>query len=191
MWTLYRAGFALFVAAVVVAAGPGVANASAIYDYTGNDFTLVSGPYTTADSIMGSLTLSAPLGDNLNLVTVTPSAFSFSDGVQSISASNGSGTSSFLFSTDATGNITQWDVNLCISPCSDLIQIQTTSNLSIGTFDLGTNDAGTGINNLSPGVWSSPSVTPLPGALPLFATGLGLTSLFGWRRKRKSPAIAA
>jgi len=34
--------------------------------------------------------------------------------------------------------------------------------------------------------------TPLPAALPLFATGLGAMGLFGWRRKRKaSAAIAA
>ena len=28
--------------------------------------------------------------------------------------------------------------------------------------------------------------TPLPGALPLFATGLGAMGLLGWRRKRKA-----
>jgi hypothetical protein len=32
--------------------------------------------------------------------------------------------------------------------------------------------------------------TPLPAALPLFATGLGGLGLFGWRRKRKVRAIA-
>ena len=31
-----------------------------------------------------------------------------------------------------------------------------------------------------------PFVTPLPGALPLFATGLGALGLLGWRRKRKA-----
>ena len=30
--------------------------------------------------------------------------------------------------------------------------------------------------------------TPLPGALPLFATGLGALGLLGWRRKRKQAA---
>ena len=35
------------------------------------------------------------------------------------------------------------------------------------------------------------SGTPLPAALPLFATGLGAMGLLGWRRKRKSAAIAA
>jgi len=32
--------------------------------------------------------------------------------------------------------------------------------------------------------------TPIPAALPLFATGLGALGLFGWRRKRKA-ALAA
>lgn len=36
------------------------------------------------------------------------------------------------------------------------------------------------------------SATPLPAALPLFATGLGAMGLFGWRRKRRaSGAITA
>jgi CHRD domain len=33
-------------------------------------------------------------------------------------------------------------------------------------------------------------VTPLPAALPLFATGLGALGLLGWRRKRKAQAAA-
>jgi len=32
--------------------------------------------------------------------------------------------------------------------------------------------------------------TPLPAALPLFATGLGAMGLLGWRRKRKAQAAA-
>jgi hypothetical protein len=31
--------------------------------------------------------------------------------------------------------------------------------------------------------------TPLPAALPLFATGLGAMGLLGWRRKRKNAAL--
>lgn len=35
------------------------------------------------------------------------------------------------------------------------------------------------------------ATTPLPATMPLFATGLGAMGLFGWRRKRKSVAVAA
>jgi hypothetical protein len=42
------------------------------------------------------------------------------------------------------------------------------------------------------GRWSvAVTQTPLPAALPLFATGLGAMCLLGWRRKRKASAIAA
>lgn len=34
----------------------------------------------------------------------------------------------------------------------------------------------------------SGGATPIPAALPLFATGLGALGLFGWRRKRKNTA---
>jgi hypothetical protein len=38
---------------------------------------------------------------------------------------------------------------------------------------------------------SNELATPLPAALPLFATGLGALGLLGWRRKRKATALAA
>jgi hypothetical protein len=37
----------------------------------------------------------------------------------------------------------------------------------------------------------APFPTPLPGALPLFATCLGVLGLIGWRRKKKATAPAA
>jgi hypothetical protein len=40
-----------------------------------------------------------------------------------------------------------------------------------------------------PGAPETP--TPLPTALPLFATGLGALGLFGWRKKRKAAAALA
>jgi hypothetical protein len=41
------------------------------------------------------------------------------------------------------------------------------------------------------GVVQIASTTPLPAALPLFATGLGALGLLGWRRNRKAGALAA
>ena len=40
-------------------------------------------------------------------------------------------------------------------------------------------------------VFASTSETPLPAALPLFASGLGALGALGWRRKRKAAAHAA
>jgi hypothetical protein len=37
----------------------------------------------------------------------------------------------------------------------------------------------------------SVDTTPLPAALPLFATGLGALGLLGWRRRRKTTGVAA
>ena len=44
----------------------------------------------------------------------------------------------------------------------------------------------------TPGVWVATAIpeTPLPAALPLFASGLGALGLLGWRRKKKAPAPA-
>jgi hypothetical protein len=54
-----------------------------------------------------------------------------------------------------------------------------------GLFELTIDGQGFGIS-------PTPQTTPLPAALPLFATGLGAMGLFGWRRKRKNTtAIAA
>jgi hypothetical protein len=41
------------------------------------------------------------------------------------------------------------------------------------------------------GATYSGAQTPLPGALPLFITGLGALGLLGWRRKKKAGALAA
>jgi uncharacterized protein (TIGR03118 family) len=49
-----------------------------------------------------------------------------------------------------------------------------------------------GINSETDGLFGAiDATTPLPAALPLFATGLGGLGLLGWRRKRKSRAKVA
>jgi hypothetical protein len=49
----------------------------------------------------------------------------------------------------------------------------------------------TGFTNISAQAADLSIVTPLPAALPLFATGLGALGLLGWRRKKKKAAALA
>jgi hypothetical protein len=73
------------------------------------------------------------------------------------------------FSIDATG---QLDIPLTVSafvfPPSGLSSGSTTLTVTV------------------PDGLSLEPATPLPAALPLFATGLGALGLLGWRRKRKA-----
>lgn len=48
------------------------------------------------------------------------------------------------------------------------------------------------VYSISDGVWIlTPTATPLPTALPLFASGLGVVGILARRRKRKAAALAA
>jgi hypothetical protein len=63
----------------------------------------------------------------------------------------------------------------------------TDTNDNFADFDVGSPDP----RNTESPLNVSIGATPLPAALPLFATGLGAMGLFGWRKKRKAAAVAA
>jgi hypothetical protein len=65
------------------------------------------------------------------------------------------------------------------------------TNWADTAFDSGLAFSGLTINGAPIGGEDDISATPLPGALPLFATGLGALGLLGWRRKKKVAATAA
>jgi hypothetical protein len=120
------------------------------YQYTGNPFTNVAAPYTTSDFVSAMVTLAGPLAPNMPFTSVTPTAFTLSDGVQTITNFNAIG-SSFNFATGPTGAITEWDVS------------GSTLEGSIGTVGtLGAGDTGvlfppissSGGNNFTPGTWA-------------------------------------
>ena len=72
------------IAALLVAYPASVQAVPTTYQYTGHPFTDVSGPYTTSDFVTATLTLAGPLGANMPLTQVTPTAFTLSDGAQNI-----------------------------------------------------------------------------------------------------------
>ena len=62
-----------------------------VYTYTGNPYTAVDGEFTTSMSLTGSFTLDGPLAENVSGVQITPTDYSFFDGlfIQSINNSGG------------------------------------------------------------------------------------------------------
>ncbi len=82
-----------------------------IYTYTGNPFTTVDGEFTTSMRITGSFTLDVPLADNLSGVQITPTDYSFFNGiVTDFKEPIASG--DFFVSTNGTGAIDAWNIEL-------------------------------------------------------------------------------
>jgi hypothetical protein len=96
------------------------------------------------------------------------------------SISNSNGFSSVIFPHYASTTETN-DFNLFAGLISD----SSFTSVSLMGTEIGD---GIFLDDLYYGQSATKSVTPLPAALPLFATGLGLLGLLGWRRKRKQAA---
>jgi hypothetical protein len=145
------------------------------YRYTGNHFTFATGPYTTSMFVTVMLTLADPLPANFD-GTVTPTAFTVTDGVQTISNHNAI-TAEFQFVTDATSIITQWHVGVALDdfPNIDTFNLPTIQVIEDDAVD---ENIDVGANNDSPGVWSVNASVPDAGStlslmtLTLMALGL-------------------
>ena len=76
------------------------------------------------------------------------------------------------------------------TPKSTLFDVTSLVQAGLNTLSvIGINISG--VQQYAVGGEGAPTPTPLPAALPLFATGIGALGLLGWRRKRKVTAIAA
>jgi hypothetical protein len=178
-----------------------------VYSYSGNAFTtLAQSPFDSTMSISGSFTMPDALAPNQSFVSISPSSFSFSDGLNStfnpITNLNALVVIFQSIQTDSFGNISSWFIQVTAGDFSVPGQQSNTiisfNNTDVGLLQTCTQFVGTSCTNLStsqairgnaPGTWSfAPVATPLPAALPLFATGLGGLGLLGWRRKRKAQA---
>lgn len=84
-----------------------------IYSYTGGNYSNFGGIlYDNTMKLSGHLALSAPLGPNLELSEINPTSYTLDTGAFEISQSSNLETSTFKISTDATGEIIQWFIEL-------------------------------------------------------------------------------
>jgi len=124
--------------AATLALGAGCANAfgDTTYFYTGTNFTIVTPPYTTSDLVTGSITLPTPLASDLFFAAIMPPAFSFSDGVQTLSDAN-TNHNTFIVSTNAVGDITNWFMSVSAEVGGVDLETIVTANSPGLVFDLG------------------------------------------------------
>jgi hypothetical protein len=190
------AGVCAGLAAGLAALSLGASAHAATYVYTGKDFTSFTEPsaYTTSDSVTGSITLMSALPDNVNSFSLVPSAditsFSFNDGLQTIDNTNATG-SAFAFKTDASGNITFWQVTVFIGTvASDSIGTVNAPTI-LGVFDQGVFQNSNGGNRSLPGTWSlMSSGTPEPASWAMMLVGFGGLGV-AMRARRKVGGVAA
>jgi hypothetical protein len=145
------------------------------------DPTLSYTDLTTEGSSITLGSLNITLGSALSFcyspTAYTCSGSAFSAGELVVGGSNaGAATVIYGPGADTTNDFTLQLSSFTSSPVMTLLLYAQTSNDS--TFF----DSSVGSVSVTPVV----SATPVPAALPLFATGLGALGLFGWRRKRKN-----
>jgi hypothetical protein len=138
------------------------------YKYTGNPFTTATASYTTSDFVTALVTLADPLAPNMPLTIVTPLAFSFSDGVQTITDLNVMSTS-IRFETGQTGVITEWEIQVI----SGFGVVRTTNTPPLGdVVDVGAMGPAQGFNLGAPGEWVLSSVPDVGSTLALLFLSL-------------------
>ena len=186
-----------FILAAIVLLASSASNAAQIYRYTytgAPEYEMVlPGMPAELTSISGYIDLAGPLASDFS-GAVDPLAYSFTDGITTITESSGYLKTDFIFQTDIDGGMKYWFVHMdnvgAALPGENYLLSTTPSGentsycgLTCDTIDdLGaftTDFEGSGI--ASP-YWTL-TVVPIPAAAYLFVSGLGL---LGWFRRRQT-----
>ena len=156
--------------------------------------SLVGGNYVGTESTSGSGNLS-PLGPYTvttsgDVTTYGPSFTSFTvTGSVTDTFAGGTLFGTFTDSGTVSGGVSTGTLDLIITGGTGAYLGYTGTETETAMVTDATGAfSGTGTGSLT---FTASVATPLPAALPLFATGLGAFGLLGWRRKRKAPAALA
>lgn len=147
------------------------------YTYTGNQFNFLLGTACPPEcSLSGYFTLPSPIGDNVTGAFVTPTTFSFTDGLMTITQANATGFSFDHISTNSTGEIVGWNMEWTTAGYKMFSGTNPPGCTGCSVIDVTFNNAITieaAIPN-DPGRWTATTtgVVPEPSTLALFATGL-------------------
>jgi hypothetical protein len=159
--------------------------ANITYQYIGNPFTDVNGPYTLTDRVTLSVEFASPLGANMAVTDVTPLvvAFSVSDGFQTKTQPL-SLNDLVEISTGPSGLPQGWFIELH-TPGGEILTEggPFAVNSDGGLLDFGAH----GVNNDTPGVWSVSSAAPDAGStLPLLSLSVTALGVAARRFKREA-----
>jgi hypothetical protein len=158
-----------------------------VYQYTGVDYTTftgVGGTYSTSEAVNGTFTLSSPLGmsDTAFDATATVVSWTINDGVNTLCDTGCSSTLiNLLFSTDPSGNITDWNFEATDAG----IGVDVSSEGISPANDTATTGGDSGTSTVA-GTWEDVTPTPEPGTIGMMLAGTAL--LFGLHRLRAGKA---
>jgi hypothetical protein len=176
---------------------------AATYSYDGQNFTSADGStYTTSMSISGSFELALPLPTNLTQQAITPTAFSFFDGVQTRTLAD-SVICRFEVGTDSSGVIDKWNIYVMEdvalgNPRHTITSIREVTARDIGGIItsaaaddcIGKGQPEYGTNEDLPGTWMRTDVAAAPAlhawGILLLAALLVLIAASGLQRLRKT-----
>jgi hypothetical protein len=201
MNSIYRSVLATFLIVWFTTPAFGIAT----YTYTGNNYAVVTAPFTTSMHVSGSFSVADPLAADLPLTDIEGDllAFTFSDGVTVYTLANAV-VQDMRVGTDSAGNIDEWQIVLLrpFPTPTDINdrdrRLSSSAALDQGSFrdcldeffgectTLGPLTIGETLPD-QPGSWdTSVSSVPEPGTLLLVSSGLaGLSFRKRFVRRKK------